>query len=392
MASKPPIKISKRTEQPSKQELECNLTFPSGHYGPHPRQTTELRRGRETFPSSSSVSAPPTSFVPLHSTFNCSTKFYSSSPAISANLPCTNYELDHEDQPKSLAPNSTQLTQLPSQNSEHRIASWVSASRELHMPKNPTDFEFMTRLADIRRQADGNSSSGSSPRRSSSGSSPRRSLALLGSRVSIASSAFSQSFSVASPPQAVEFPPEPVFTDAIPGGLMQKLELLAIEQTPKAPALKNSYPLQTSHRVTATGSLDTTHKVDSCSSTSSSPNSTTRQQYIQRPAPTKSVPCYTPNPSCSTPPRQTKTPQTTPSSNSAQQPSDPTCAPTATPRISTKPLPPEHHFPPSMISPEHSPPPNKANLKGWRKHFTFIKIKFLKGDTFRGPYRGPFIL
>jgi len=236
MASKSPIKgILKGTErpskQPSKQEPEWKPTFPSNavpapdHYGSHLRQTTELRQ--ETFLSSSSGSA----------------QSRSASPAIGANLPPTNYEIDHEDQlARSLAPNTIQL---PPPNSEHSTVPWVLASRERHIPKKPMDVEFITRLAGIRCQADGNSSSSSS--------SPPRSLALLGSCVSIASSAFSQSFSVASPCQAVEFPPEPVFTDAIPAGLMQKPELLAVEQTPKAPAPKNSYyPLQNSHTAIAT--------------------------------------------------------------------------------------------------------------------------------------------
>ena len=388
MASKSAIELGslKRSERLSKQELEWRPTFPSNvirapdHCGPRLRQTTEPRRG--IFPSPSSVSTPPTSFVSLHSTSNNSTKFRSASPAISANLPSTNYERDQEDQPESLA---NQVTQLPPQNSEDRTAPWVLAS-QLQMPKKPIDVEFITHLADIRRQADGNSSGSSS-------SSPRRSLALLGSCVSIASSAFSQSFSVASrsPPQAVEFPPEPVFTDAIPARLIQKLELLAVEQTPKARALKHSYPLQI---VTATGSRDTPHKVpDSGSSTLSSPSSTTRQQSVQRPAPANSVLHNTPNLSHSTPPQQTKTPQTTPSSNSAQQPSGPTCASTATSPIGTKfiPLPlPSYHFPPPMISPEHSPRPHKANLKAWWNRFTLVK--FPKGGTFKGAYRGPFSL
>jgi hypothetical protein len=61
MASKSCIKGTlKRTEQPSKQELEWNATLPSNivptpdHYGPYPRQTTETRQ--ETFLSSLSVS------------------------------------------------------------------------------------------------------------------------------------------------------------------------------------------------------------------------------------------------------------------------------------------------------------------------------------------------
>ena len=261
------------------------------------------------------------------------------------------------------------MAQVSPQNSERSIAPWVLTSR-LHMPKKSIDVEFITRLADIRRQANGASSTSSSP---------ASSLALLGSCVSIRSSAFSHSFSVLPPPPAVEFPPTPVCTDGIPAGLMEKLEILPVEQTHEAPALKNSYyPLQKSHTVIATRSLDTTHEVDSSTSTSSSPNSTPRQQFMQRPAPTEHVLYYAPNPSHSTPPRQTKIPtQTTPSSIISQQPSSLTYAPTATPRIGNKPLPlppvAPYHFPPPMISPEHL-------------------VKFPKGDTFKGPYRGPFIL
>jgi len=391
MASKSPIKgILKRTGRSSKQEPEWKPSFPSNavptpnRYGPHPRQTTGPRR--EIFLSSSSVSAPPTSSVPLHSTSNYSTKFRSVSPVTSANLPSTNYELDHEDQPaQSLAPNIIQMTQLPPPNSEHSTAPWVLASREHHKPKKPMDVEFITRLADIRRQADGDSSSTSSR----SGS-----LALLGSRCgSIASSTFSQSFSVASLPQAVEFPPGPVFTDALPAELIEKLKLLAVEPTPKAPALKNSYyPLQNSRTVITTRSLETTHEADNSSSTSSSPNSTPRQQLMQFAAPTKSIPYYAPNPSCYTPCPQTKTPtQTTPSSNVVQQPSGLTFASTAAPRT-TKPFSlspqPSNHSPPPMISPEHNPaPPNKETLKfGWNR---FTLVKSPKGDPFD---RGQFIL
>ena len=248
------------------------------------------------------------------------------------------------------------------------------------------DPELTTRLADIRRQADGTSSTNSSP---------QTSLALLGSSVSITSSAFSQSFSVLSPPSAVEFPPTPIFTDEVPGPsaeFMRKLELLSVGQTPKTTALKNSHHLlQNSHTIIATRSLDTTHKVDSSTSTSSSPNSTPRQQPMQRPAPTKSALRYTPNPSHYTPPRQTQFPtQTTPSSNIAQQPNGLTSTSTATPRT-TRPLRPQpSNHPPPMIAPEHNPPLKKANFKAWWNQFTLVKSP--KGDPFKVPYRGPFML
>lgn len=49
-------------------------------------------------------------------------------------------------------------------------------------------------------------------------------MALLGSPVSLASSAFSQSFSVVAPPPAVELTPTPVFMDEIPEGFMRNFE------------------------------------------------------------------------------------------------------------------------------------------------------------------------
>ena len=165
---------------------------------------------------------------------------------------------------------------------------------------------------------------------------------------------------------------------------------MSVGQTPKTPgpALKNSHhPLQNSHATIATRSLDTTYEVDSSTWTSLGPNSTPRQQLMQRPAPTKSVPHHI---SHYTPPQQTQFPmQATPSSNIAQQPNGLTSASTTTPRT-TRPLRPQpsNHFPPSMISPEHNPP-KKGNLKAWWNQFTLVK--FPKGDPFNGPYRGPFI-
>ena len=145
MASKSLIKRTqkkkkKHTKRPSKQEPEwkptvLSNTVPSNtvptpdHYGPHPRQT-KRRWWEASWYLSSSVSAPPTSFVPLHSPFNYSTRSRSASPAI--------------------------ITILP--NSKPGTAQWVLASRELHMLKKPMDVEFITRLADIWRLADGNSS------------------------------------------------------------------------------------------------------------------------------------------------------------------------------------------------------------------------------------------
>ena len=123
------------------------------------------------------------------------------------------------------------MTQLPPQNSDRAIPPWVLlASRKIHAPKKSmsSDFELITRLAALRRQTDGTSSTSS-----------LQSLTLLGSSVSITSSAFSQSFCGLSSTSVVEFPPTPVFMDVIPAGLVRKLEPLSVRQAANPPASKN---------------------------------------------------------------------------------------------------------------------------------------------------------
>jgi hypothetical protein len=325
-------------------KLELKPTFSSHivrtpyHYipGPHPRQTMEPGRitSSNLAVSSSSVFIPaPLPSVPLHSTSGeyfplipHSTLFFppvaprrssesppppitpfippspisqneppsyamtlprSASSAINATPtareiqpvdPPTSYEVGHEDEPEYLTPNANQTAQLLPQNSERGAAPWILASRKLHAPKKAVDVQFMARMADLRQQSNGTSSTSSTPQ-------TRESMALLGSPVSIASSAFSQSFSITSPPLAVEFPPTPVFADQIPEGFMRKLESLSVAQTSETSVLRKPYPLQNSHPATAIRSLDTIHEV----ATSSSSNSTPRQQPIKLPVSTSLV-------------------------------------------------------------------------------------------------------
>ena len=186
--------------------------------------------------------------------------------------PSTSYEVGHEDEPEYLTPNANQTAQLLPPNSERGTALWILASRELHAPKKAVDVQFIARMADLRQQTNGTSSTSSTPQ-------TRESMALLGSPVSLASSAFSQSFSITSPPPAVEFPPTPVFADQIPEGFMR-----SVAQTPVISALRKPHPLQNSHPA-AIQSLDTIHEV----ATSSSSNSTPRQQPIKLPVSTSSI-------------------------------------------------------------------------------------------------------
>jgi hypothetical protein len=180
-----------------------------------------------------------------------------------------NAKVGHEDEPEYLTPNANQTAQLLPQNSERGTAPWILASRKLHAPKKAVDVQFMAHMANLRQQNNGTSSTSSTPQ-------TRESMALLGSPVSIASSAFSQSFSITSPPPAVEFPPTPVFADQIPEGFMRKLESLSVAQTPETSALRKPHPLQNSHLATAMRSPDTIHEVATSSS-----NSTPRQQPIE---------------------------------------------------------------------------------------------------------------
>jgi len=99
-----------------------------------------------------------------------------------------------------------QTGRLPSQNG---TAPWILASRAPHAPKKPEDAQFLAYMDNLRKKTkDSDASTGSTPR-----------SILIGDRVqSVRSSAFSESFSVASPPPAVAFSPTPVFKDE---GLMR---------------------------------------------------------------------------------------------------------------------------------------------------------------------------
>ena len=105
--------------------------------------------------------------------------------------------------------------------------------------KKPMDPELLARMAHLRRQTDGTSSTNSTP---------WASMVLLGSSLSITSADFSDSFSITSLPPVVEFPPTPVFTDQIPPGM------LSVTQTPRALVPDILYPLQNLHPVIATRS------------------------------------------------------------------------------------------------------------------------------------------
>ena len=129
-------------------------------------------------------------------------------------LPAPTHEHVNEDKPKSLTPDASQTARLPSQSSENGTASWIMASRTPHAPKKPVDSQVMAHMADIRRQTNGSDDI-------SAGSTPP--VSLIVPRISVTSSAFSQSLSVASAPPVVGFPPTPVFKDEIPAGVMGKI-------------------------------------------------------------------------------------------------------------------------------------------------------------------------
>jgi len=120
---------------------------------------------------------------------------------------------DNDDDAESDA-NQTQTLQPSSQRLQHGTAAWILASRTLHAPKKPVDTQFMAYMADIRRQTNESDAS-------STGSTPP--VSLIVPRVSVTSSAFSQSLSISSSPPVVEFPPTPVFKDEIPERIMRKV-------------------------------------------------------------------------------------------------------------------------------------------------------------------------
>jgi hypothetical protein len=194
--------ISKEEFQSTLRILSNTVQIPD-HYVP-PRSTLNL--GNES---------PPLPFIPPDSPR--STNYY---------------EFNVEDKLESLPSDVKQTTQLPPQNSD-RTPPWVLASRKLHPPKL-LDFQLIASMANLQRQTHGTSSTSSTPHNS----------LLLGTPISISSSAFSPSSSLVLPLQVVEFPPTPVFTDEIPEEFMRKLESsLFVGQ---APLLRNSRPLQNS--------------------------------------------------------------------------------------------------------------------------------------------------
>ena len=146
------------------------------------------------------------------------------------------FEIAQEPEPLT-SPSTTQA-----QNSQCDTAIWISASRNPQVPQNPMDTEFIARMADLRRQANGASLSSTS-------STPwTRQMSLIRSRASITSNLFSESFSIASLPLEVEFPPTPIFTDETPKGLTQKAESpFFATQTPRGFVPKNLHPLKNSH-------------------------------------------------------------------------------------------------------------------------------------------------
>jgi hypothetical protein len=103
-------------------------------------------------------------------------------------LSSATFEIAHEGGPElSTTLNANQAVQLLSQNSQRGTAPWIAASRKLQVPRKPMDTQFKLHVAGRRRQIDGASLSSAS-------STPRTSF--IGSRHSIGSSIFSESFSI----------------------------------------------------------------------------------------------------------------------------------------------------------------------------------------------------
>ena len=183
-------------------------------------------------------------------------------------IPSIPYEVDREGEPESLTPNENPI-ELPSQDPQRSTAAWLLTSQNFHAPKKPLDAQFMARMANLRQQTAGTSSTRSTPQ-----------TALLGTPASITSSLFSQSFSVASPPPVIGFPGTPVFTDQIPEGLMRSVEALSVTQTPEISTPRGPHPLPNSRLVASTQSLETILEVASCSTNSSISNLNT--EYYQQ--------------------------------------------------------------------------------------------------------------
>ncbi|KIM38386.1 hypothetical protein M413DRAFT_245421 [Hebeloma cylindrosporum] len=143
-------------------------------------------------------------------------------------LPIPDWDDLKEDEPSPPSPSETSETESPtsdetesewvhppSQGAAHGTAPWILASRKLQVPKKSLDAEFMLHMTGLRRQI------GASLRSGRSTLQTEQMSLILGSCVSLDSTAFSESFSVESLPlMEVEFPPTPVFTDEIPRGLI----------------------------------------------------------------------------------------------------------------------------------------------------------------------------
>ncbi|KIM43940.1 hypothetical protein M413DRAFT_443005 [Hebeloma cylindrosporum] len=125
--------------------------------------------------------------------------------------------------PVSASSGITAAAALAPKSSENNTAPWTSAWRKFRTPKKRMDDEFVARMADVRRQVAGSSSSAVSTQELQ-----------LGSSTPAASNIFSQSSSIASLPSTVGFPPTPVFTDEIPEDFMHKPESSSIAQISNA--------------------------------------------------------------------------------------------------------------------------------------------------------------
>ena len=215
---------------------------------------------------------------PIETGFPSPWTWNSISPLRPLDLSFATFEIAHEpeDQPEpSTPPNINEVVQLPSQNSQRGTAPWIAASCKLQAPRKPMDTHFKLHMADRRRQIDDASLSSAS-------STPRTSF--IGSRHSIGSSIFSESFSIESLSAevlsaAVECPPTPVFTDEIPRGLTPIAESsFFATQAPKRSAPENPYPLPNSYLLNNSASLLNSNLAQ-CTPT---PTGTIRRGYWNR--------------------------------------------------------------------------------------------------------------
>ena len=257
-------KLKKFTSKPT---FPSNTVQKSHSYVPNPQQM-EPRQATSSTISPSSLSVPPPSplvFVPLvsrHPTPGDNLLYQQNIRSISQSGISSPATIPPRSA-SSETPSANQTAQLPPQNPEYGTAPWISAWRKLRGSKKPIDDQFFASRADLQQKIPGTSSTVSTSQATQ-----------IGSSAPIASSTFSQSSSIGSPPSTVEFPPTPVFTDQIPEGFKQKAESLSVEEIPKAsknvPDPKNFHPLQNS-------------------TAPSSSNSPPRQQPMKFPSPTRSV-------------------------------------------------------------------------------------------------------